>query len=160
MPVNWLKIWSGNSPVIAELGRLPKPSAVTLNKILDPIPLTSSLPVMRLANFHRTKSSFALWVMLLFLGVYVLAVPFHTLFEDGGCHDAQCTSHNDRSEPPAHDHKTCVLCALNTLSLDLPTLPFTLLLAIGVLFQIAVSFTEPIMRFPFTVPPARAPPTV
>ncbi len=98
--------------------------------------------------------------MLLFLGVYVLAVPFHTLFEEGGCHDAQCASHKDRPEPPAHGHETCVLCALADTPLEMPVITLALLLVGGFLLQIVVSFVEPMMRFPVAVPPARAPPAV
>lgn len=55
---------------------------------------------MNWKEYRTAKKALAFWGMVLFLGIYVFAIPFHSLLENYACHDT------------AHPHSTdCPLCA-------------------------------------------------
>jgi len=99
--------------------------------------------------------------MILFLWIYVLAVPFHTSFEAATCHDAHCASAHHEGESDSEGHgESCVLCALASISIDAPVVGFALLLLVYVLLQIRTFFEIPMIQWVASCPPSRAPPAV
>lgn len=102
---------------------------------------------MHRMDYRIQKKTLAIWGMMLFLGIYVIAIPFHFLLGNHACHDS------------AHSHSTdCPLCTLADLPVEMPSVDFELPFRSCALFLIILLSEDPLIALPSLVPHARAPP--